>query len=376
MERVCEQRRLSGKHGLAWRSTDFIYNKPEGGMYYDEKYKRFFDMLETSFTSTKQQFLDDYSKTIDTRWSAQAKWGGYQTALSALRKSSSVYDIYTAPTSKYNYLMPKHTFEKLNQIDFEPGRTTPVFIVHPVEGHVNMLKDFGKYIYKYPVYGIQFTDEALKYETVEELADYYWSAIMKEFPFVDRVHLCGVTFGASIAYEMAIKYPTKVLTLSFLDGSYKYGPKPYDRMIKPDMDVEWLYQFVSQYGDVKDAKKFWSALRQFGTVDERIKYAVGELMAAPRFNFHPYDIELAAKAYVKKMKMAYLYEPTGSLKLPEVLAVFPYDTRTENDLDGWSKYFGGKFTAKPVYCDKREFFESAHGEQVARFLNEHLIKWN
>jgi hypothetical protein len=387
MERIRELRRLSGKHTLSVKLAD-IYEASTDSFYgYEDKYKKFFEKLEYELFHTWSkslcprfdidEFCEKFEHSHDSVWSNTPKWVvSYPTALSALRKSSSVYDIYTAPTSKYNYLMPTKTIEKLNQVDIQPGYM-PVFIIHPIEGHVNMLKDFGKYV-KYPMYGIQFTHEALKYDTVEELADYYWSLIMKEFPYLERFHLSGVTFGASVAYEMAIKYPTKVVSLSFFDGAYKYEPKqPYGRMMKPDLDIEWLYQFVSQYGEVKDPKKFLLALGQFGYFDERIKYAVSELLATPRFNFHPHDIELAAKAYVKKMKMAYLYEPTSPLRLPEVLAVYPYGTRKDYELDyDWSKYFGGKFTTKSVYCDKREFFEPANGEQVAIFFNEYLMKWS
>jgi len=111
------------------------------------------------------------------------------------------------PTKKTNYLMPTRIIEKLNQIELANLR--PVFVVHPIEGHVNMLKSWAKHM-KFPVYGIQWTQDASQFENMEQLAHFYWlqveNQLMKDSTSIKRplIHLCGYSFGASVAFEMAI----------------------------------------------------------------------------------------------------------------------------------------------------------------------------
>jgi len=119
----------------------------------------------------------------------------------------SARDFATA-ARKTSYLMPSKIVEKMNTIEFLPAhKHIPVVVIHPIEGHTNMLKTWAKHM-KYPVFGVQYTEEALRFESIEQLADFYWAQIEQELAKYNKgqqVHLCGYSFGASVAFEMAAK---------------------------------------------------------------------------------------------------------------------------------------------------------------------------
>lgn len=70
-----------------------------------------------------------------------------------------------------NELVPRETIVHMNSV--KTG--SPLFIVHPIEGTVVMLRSLAQLL-PCPVYGIQFTPEAPA-DSIEDVAAWYWKVI-------------------------------------------------------------------------------------------------------------------------------------------------------------------------------------------------------
>jgi len=327
--------------------------------------------------------------------------GVYPTGVTGVTGTTGVTGVmprmYT--TRRVNYLMPTRVIERLNQVEMSPQQV-PVVVIHPIEGHVNMLRSWAKQM-KYPVFGVQFTQEAMQYETVEQLAEFYWTQIEKEIfrqqqvgtgVVVPRIHLCGYSFGSPVAFEMAGKRHGRVASLTFLDGCHSYvnGQLSVFRNRFPmvelmnrigEVEAEILYTFVQQYVPTMITKReFVEELVRLSTLEQRIRYVVRELLSKSQFQFDQFDLELAARSYVNKMLMAIKYQPRQQLvNLPELLLIKStgplnlYEQFYGQDY-GLGKVFGGKVLVKCVEGDNRSFLEGTNGYQVANILNEYYVR--
>ena len=282
---------------------------------------------------------------------------------------------------KYNYLMPKFSIEKLNEFE-SSNKFYPLFVIHPIEGHTNMLKSWAKYM-KYPVYGIQYTSEALKYDSIEKLAEFYLKQIDSEFGPESHFHLAGYSFGGTVAFELASKYANRIQSLTFFDGSYKYfNPSSYSFGSKfndyssSTREADFIYSFIAQYAPFPVGNKFIEELKSLDSFDSRVNYSVQYLMKSSNFNFYPEDIQQAVRSYVKRMIISDKYEPSLSLSFKEVILVKPSQSNAFSEKFG--KDYGlnavtrGKVFIHAIDCDALSFWEPANAYKIATFLNEYL----
>lgn len=212
---------------------------------------------------------------------------------------------------KCNYLMPQKCIEALNNADlFDLNKQTPVVIIHPIEGHTNTLKNLAKKI-KSPVFGIQFTKEAMQCETIQELAEFYWSKIQAEFGMT-KVHICGDAFGAFVAIEMAALRPINCVLLTILDEN--------NMNLKANFrsESDALYKFAVQYLPTINRMELIQELNRYCTLEQRVRHVVYMLMKKSQFNFEKYDLETATRAFVTKYMMFNRYHPIQALRLPEI----------------------------------------------------------
>jgi len=287
---------------------------------------------------------------------------------------------------KYNYLMPRRVFERLNTVEPRTG-IVPVVVIHPIEGHVNMLRNWAKHM-KFPVYGVQFTSDALQCETIEHLAEYYWQQLENEFKTIGKFHLMGYSYGSTVAYEMACKKYNRIATLTFLDGSHTYNstipslnvPRVFGSFkVTPDIESELLYSFISQYTQIPNRVQFIKCLMSMGCLEERIKYTIKEVLGTTQFSFEPIDIEMAARSFIRKMIMAYRYQPQMPLRVNEIFLVKPTIrgewTRMLGEDYGLGQVFSGKIRTHIVDGDQRTFLESGNGYKVATILNDYFMQY-
>jgi fatty acid synthase len=305
--------------------------------------------------------------------------------------------IGNASGKKYNYLMPSRVIEKLNQVEFITATTVPtmvaggqqqpipIVVIHPIEGHVNMLKTWAKHM-KYPVFGVQYTEEAMQCDSIEQLADYYWQQIEKELLIhTPRVHLCGYSFGASVAFEMAARRANRISSLTLLDGSHSYVTahvntykNKYNLENNGETEAEALFTFAQQYSPVLSRVQFINDLAQMMSFEQRVKYTVQQLLTKSQFQFEPIDLELATRSFVKKLFMSYKYQPKQLMRINEVLLIKSgqrsnlVQTSLGEDY-GLSQVFNGKIKIQVVDGDHRSFLEGNNGFQVASILNEYLL---
>lgn len=280
---------------------------------------------------------------------------------------------------KFNYLMPQKCIEQLNEVTNYSSeyQMTPVVIVHPIEGHTNTLRNLAKNI-RSPVFGIQYTREALKCETVEELAKFYWNQIKEQFGENTKVHLCGHAFGGMVALEMAIQKPTKCTSLTVLDDNVM-TQSSYDmyREARQEMEADALMKFALQYYQTMNKVQFFQQLCQNKTTEQKIQFIVRELMTRSQFQFEATDLEFAARAYITKYVMQCLYTPEQRLRLPTVYFVKGGEKQTQCVQTYLQKLveqcFAGKLETEQVDCDVRSFLEGNNGYQVATIMNENLL---
>jgi pimeloyl-ACP methyl ester carboxylesterase len=286
---------------------------------------------------------------------------------------------------RFNYLMPSRLIEKLNDVEYTQEHT-PIVVLHPIEGHINMLKSWAKQ-FKYPVYGIQFTQEAMKYETVEQLASFYWQQIEQELLAkfgMSGVHLFGYNFGVPVAMEMAARKPSRIASLSLLDVAHPIMVNLAKKWLTVDeTSIEALYTFAQQYIPTLVKKEFMQLLAKFTTLEQRVKYVVSELLSKSQFQFEPVDLEMAVRAFVHKYFLLAKYQPKQQqLRLPEILLI---KSAMKNNCQ-WTSSFSdeynfpqmlinGKIQTRLVDGDYRSIFEGQTGNQLATILNEYFLRY-
>jgi len=284
-----------------------------------------------------------------------------------------IQETMSSMSKRCNYLMPQKCIEALNNVElFDLQKQTPVVIIHPIEGHTNTLKTLAKYI-KSPVYGIQFTKEAMQCETIQELAQWYWSKIQAEFGET-KVHICGDAFGAIVAMEMAASRPILCVSLTILDENNMNMTTNYCS------ESDALYRFAVQYLPTINRFEFIQELSRFCSLEQRVRYVVERLMNKSQFMFEQYDLETATRAYVCKYMLFNKYQPLKSLRLPEIYqircgsrqqALLSITSPIQEVLES---IYSGKLDTQYVDCDYRSFLEGMNGYQVATIINENLMK--
>lgn len=279
---------------------------------------------------------------------------------------------------RINYLMPSKAIEPLNELEWYE-HCIPVVIIHPIEGHVNMLKNLAKYI-RYPVYGIQYTQQAMQFETVEQLAAHYWEQIRAQFGEA-RVHLCGYGFGGLVAVEMGATQYERCASLTVLDAAAAASTysNRYSRVFEVEteqMELDALFTFAQQYLQILNKIEFYNQIMSLNSLEQRIAYVVAQLMAHSQFQFEPIDLEYAARSYVIKYSMMHRYRPTRPLGFKQVFLVRSGQQEARINAQHFlQQVYTSLVDTQYVDCDYRSFLEGRNGYQVASILNENLLRF-
>jgi fatty acid synthase, animal type len=283
-------------------------------------------------------------------------------------------------------LMPTRCIEKLNNVEYVPYQDLPVFAIHSIEGHTNMLKPWAQHM-KYPVYGCQFTEECTRMETIEQLADFYWQQIDRELSrcgTTQMIHLCGYSFGGSVAFEMAAKRPYRIASITFLDGSHSYVNTQISNYCNQfqldnvhETECEALFTFMQQYTRVHTRESIIRQLRELPTLELKVMFVCRELLSKSQFNFECEDLEQAAYAYVTKLTMASKYQPKSSLRMRDCLLVKASQVSDLNKLTlgedfGLKKVVSGMIKIESVKGDHQTFLQNESAQRVAQLMTEYF----
>jgi len=294
-----------------------------------------------------------------------------------------------------NYLMPSRIIERLNEwTGAEYEQQTPLFIIHPVEGHLNMIRSWAQQM-KCPVYGVHLSQEIMQqqFESVEQLAKFYWEQIEKELLTnnkynqyqtgpVRRVHLGGFSFGSLVAMEMAAQRAHQIASLNLIEATTPTFFSKWNTTnttVSPvELECEALAAFLQQYTQQTQPQFVQQELIRMPTTEQRVRYVVREIVQRSPFQLEPVDLEQAARAYLLKSVLATRYQPRKYVTIPEVLIVKsaqqqPRQVQLVEQTLG--HIFGGKIQSQLLDGDYRSYFVGKTGAQLAQIINEYTNKY-
>nr|QLI61974.1 fatty acid synthetase 2 [Streltzoviella insularis] len=219
-------------------------------------------------------------------------------------------------------LVPKQVIVKLPSQPPTDPTAKPVFMVHPIEGVVDLLRSLATNV-RGTVYGLQCT-AAAPLEDMTALARFYVThvrSVQPEPPYT----LLGYSFGASVAFEMALQLEQEgcAARVVLVDGSPAYvathttrGKNKRSVRTQQTDEADALTYFVQLFKDV-DAQKVSSELEKLPNWEARVAQATRLVTdAAP---FAEDALAAAATSFYRKLVAGDSYRPTGRLRAPVTL---------------------------------------------------------
>jgi len=298
-------------------------------------------------------------------------------------------------TGRQGFYLPTRVVEKLNECElvFGQQQVTPLFIVLPFGFPIEIIKSWAQQL-RVPVYGLHYTTECSRFETVEQLAQFYWQQIEKVFPQLEKFHLVGHTYGVPVAFEMASRRPQQVLSLVFLDSGLTktflntwFGK---ETPITGLSEIDALYQFYQLYvqGGIMGVEQFRQVLSQLPTFDERVRYVCGKIVEQIGYTCDLVELEQLARLFVQRVVVSCRYVPTQPLRLTNILVVRPTTVPTteyaygqqlfeqelvEKIFQGLRQFVFGKLQVHLVDGEQVNFLHGETGSRIASILNKHLF---
>jgi len=268
-------------------------------------------------------------------------------------------------------MMPTSTIEKLNSVD--AVSKTPLFVIHPVEGQ--QLSAWASQM-QVPVYAVHFTREAMRFETCEELARFYWSQIEQHLSVMPRIHLCALTHGAPVARLMTLTRPEQVATLSF--AAQQDMHRVYiSQNEKLNRQIEALCWFVQQQCGNKhtELRTFCEELLQLETKEQKINHTIRRvLISQPRFQYESSDVKQALFALLRKVNLTSQYENENKTQLLANKPILLIKSSQHEQIE--QLFFDGKLQVVTVEGqDKKTLLEGQSGQQIARHMNQFFYRY-
>ncbi|XP_061721884.1 fatty acid synthase-like [Cydia pomonella] len=218
-------------------------------------------------------------------------------------------------------LMPKQVLVKLQS---QPGITPndrPVFMVHPFEGSVNILREVAANV-RGTVYGLQSTNSAPS-DDMATLASYYLKhvrATQPEPPYL----LLGYSFGASVVFEMALQLEQDgcATRLVFVDGSpafvATYITNAMKQSIVPQHDGADLLAYLANVCFGLDLAEVTSELERFPDAEARVG-RLAEIITARGERVDKDTLRDVATSVQRKLIIGSSYKPTSRVRAPVTL---------------------------------------------------------
>ncbi|XP_058792836.1 fatty acid synthase [Phymastichus coffea] len=219
-------------------------------------------------------------------------------------------------------IVPKETLLKLNT---RKSEGIPIFVVSAIEGVIASLKSLAQELDR-PVYGLQCTKNA-PLGTITEFAQFNVKQ-MKEVQKQGPYRLVGYSFGALVAFEMALQLEqmSEQVNLTLIDGSPEFitqhcqtigkQTKQNSENLEADGTRKALAFFTRQMNSNIGFLKAYSILKDTQNDDEMFKKMVELIGSTP---FSPEDLKEAGTLFFKKLRAANSYKPTGKYQGPITL---------------------------------------------------------
>uniref|UniRef100_A0A023GBB7 oleoyl-[acyl-carrier-protein] hydrolase n=1 Tax=Amblyomma triste TaxID=251400 RepID=A0A023GBB7_AMBTT len=294
-------------------------------------------------------------------------------------QSKGTMDVFKVlPRSLLENPVPESILIEMNRSLGAP----PVFIVHPIEGHVKALFEMAEHL-SVPAIGVQRA-RGIPVQCVEDLAATYLKAIRKR-NFRGPFHLVGYSFGAAVAFEMAVQLQASgasLGSLTFLDGSPRYVTTvmtPTCGALKEnddDEDSTLLCMYVMQFLDENFAK-VRDRIKQHQDLEAKKEAAVDMILEcspgpqAPREN-----VAAAVSTFLELRKAGVKYRPKtkfhGNITL--IKASMPLISGRHLPPDyGSSECCDGKVCIKVVDGSHESFLQESSAHECASIIS-HLVQ--
>jgi fatty acid synthase len=204
--------------------------------------------------------------------------------------------------------LPDESIVRLN--DVKEGK--PVFFLPPLEGVFNLLEVLAKQI-KRPVIGLNWTLAFKDMVTIEEASAYYIETAQR-LNGENNFDLIGYSFGSVLSFEMGLQLqPKSKVNLILLDGSptqlmvsTEQFRERYQANDEKVQHVEALVTFIMQFVPI-NYQKVKTELLAINEQEARVKRSAEIFVESGGPKSDPKDIELAAEAFFRKVKMMNSY---------------------------------------------------------------------
>ncbi len=237
-----------------------------------------------------------------------------------------------------------------------------------------MLKSLSKLL-KFPVYGVQYTEEAMQCGSIKSLAEFYWNKLQSVIKN-RKVHLCGLGFGGLVALEMALMNQPKCVSLTILDPCQQLVKIPGSFNInKSEADV--LTKFAEKYlpheNHETEQYEMLNKLVKLNSLQKRVDFLVDELMNKSKFQLNAKDLNEAAFAFVKKSQMIEEYSPDLNCKLGLKCQIVKA-TSDHSDLEDLIKGYCKSTERMVINCDQRSMLEGDKCVEIGQIMNRKFIE--
>lgn len=221
-------------------------------------------------------------------------------------------------------LIPDRAMVEMNNLE----GPTPLFIMHPVEGHVGALSELAAQV-RVRVVGVQWTPDVTTH-SIEKMAAVYVQRL-REVQAEGPYHLAGYSFGATVAFEMAVQLQASgesVGSLTFLDG----GPRFLDlfsaqrrsrsTISREEHETDLFVMFLAQYLDL-DVSQVRSQLSEHSSYETKQEAAIDILLdARPDLRLARETVAAAMRIFYECLRAGTVYQPHGKYR-GDVLLIKP-----------------------------------------------------
>lgn len=273
-------------------------------------------------------------------------------------------------------LMPTTDLIKMNNVEGKKN----LFVVHPIEGVVSSLKTLAAEL-DWAVHGLQMTTSAPT-TSVSDVATFYLQQIRSVQP-EGPIHLAGYSFGAVIAFELALQLEaaSSLGSLSMLDGSHSYVAAytgSYREKIQGDesrAETEAMCAFLSQFMPISYTQ-LSAECNTLNGLEAKIKWTVGQLQATGNFSSQKEDLMAAIESFWWKLKMANDYQPCSLLEFP-LVQLFKA-TGGHGEAQALGKDYGlgkvckGEVKVHSIEGDHDTFIQGASAKAIAKIINQQI----
>nr|XP_050029751.1 fatty acid synthase-like [Dermacentor andersoni] len=209
-------------------------------------------------------------------------------------------------------LIPDCAMVEMNDLE----GPTPLFIMHPIEGHVGSLSELAALL-RMRVVGVQWTPDVTTH-SIEKMAAVYVQRL-REVQVEGPYHLAGYSFGAMVAFEVAVQLQASgqsVGSLTFLDGAprfldmYSAQRRSHSSASRDEQETDVFVAFLVQYLNV-DVPRVRSRLSEHSSYETKQEAAIDIFLEA-----RP-DARPSREAVAAAMRLFYEFLRAGSAYRPQ-----------------------------------------------------------